>query len=116
MEILAAAVALEALKQKCHVTLYSDSQYLVNAVQQGWAQRWRANGWRRNKSEMALNPDLWGRLLDGIEDHRVEFRWVKGHAGNPENERCDELAMAAAKGTNLAVDFGYESAVRHQAR
>jgi ribonuclease HI len=116
MEILAAVVALEALKQKCGVTLYSDSQYLVNAMQQGWAMRWRANGWRRNKTEMALNSDLWARLLACAENHKVEFRWLRGHAGNPENERCDQLAMAAAKGKNFATDFGYESAPHHQAR
>jgi ribonuclease HI len=115
MEILAAVVALEALKQPCQVTLYSDSQYLVNAMQQGWAMRWRANGWRRNKTEMALNPDLWTRLLGCTENRKVEFRWLRGHVGNPENERCDQLAMAAAKEKNLATDFGYESTLHHQA-
>jgi ribonuclease HI len=108
MEILAAAVALEALKEKCTVTLFSDSQYVVNAIQQGWALRWRQNNWRRNKTEMALNPDLWDRLLQTIEKHKVEFRWVRGHAGNAENERCDQLAMAAAKGNDLAKDVEYE--------
>jgi ribonuclease HI len=115
MEILAAVAALEALQQKCDVTLYSDSQYLVNAMQQGWAMRWRAHGWRRNKTGMALNPDLWARLLACAENHRVEFRWLRGHAGNPENERCDQLAMAATEGKNLATDLGYESAPHHQA-
>jgi ribonuclease HI len=109
MEILAAVVALETLKEKCRVTLHSDSQYVVNAIEKGWAVRWRANQWRRNKSEMALNPDLWERLLNGTDRHQAEFRWVKGHAGHPENERCDQLAMAAAKGKSLAVDTGYEN-------
>jgi ribonuclease HI len=116
MEILAAVIALEALKQRCEATLYSDSQYLVNAMRQGWALRWRANSWRRNKSELALNPDLWARLLVCTERHKVEFRWLRGHAGNPENERCDELAMAAAKGKNFAADVGYESVAHHRTR
>ncbi len=109
MEIMAAVAGLEALKEKCKVLLYSDSQYLVNAIENGWAARWRANGWRRNKREMALNPDLWERLLESIARHEVTFRWVRGHAGNPENERCDQLAMAAAQGQSLAVDGGYEN-------
>ncbi len=109
MEILAAVVALEALKEKCRITLHSDSQYLVNAIEKGWAARWRENQWRRNKREIALNPDLWERLLNGIARHQAEFRWVKGHAGHPENERCDQLAMAAANGNNLAVDAAYEN-------
>jgi ribonuclease HI len=116
MEILAAVVGLEALKTRCRVTLYSDSQYVVNAVQKGWAIRWRANNWRRNKSDMALNPDLWERLLQCTEKHQAEFRWVRGHAGNPENERCDILAMAAAKNCDLAVDAGYERDLPHTHR
>jgi ribonuclease HI len=113
MEILAAIAGLEALKGKCRVTLFSDSQYVVNAIEQGWVVRWRANGWRRNKKEMALNPDLWTRLLACAERHKVEFRWVRGHAGNPENELCDRLAMAAAQGNDLSIDAGYEAATRH---
>ena len=113
MEILAAVAGLEALKRKCQVTLYSDSQYLVNAIQQGWAVRWRANGWKRNKKDLALNPDLWMRLLACAERHQVEFQWVRGHAGNPENERCDRLAMAAAQGNDLSIDAGYETATGH---
>ena len=109
MEIMAAVVALEALKQRCRVILYSDSQYLVNAIQKRWAVRWRANGWRRNKTERALNPDLWERLLNAVEKHDVEFRWVRGHAGYVENERCDRLAMAAAQQPGLPIDYGYEN-------
>ena len=108
MEILAAIKGLESLKEACHVTLYSDSQYLVNAIEQGWAQRWQANGWKRNKKEKALNPDLWERLLELCETHKVKFEWVRGHAGHSENERCDELATTAARGSNLIVDEGYE--------
>ena len=84
--------ALQALKEACEVTLYSDSQYLVRMMRDGWPQRWRANGWKR-KTGAALNPDLWEALLQSCEKHRVEFVWVRGHAGNPDNERCDRLLM-----------------------
>jgi ribonuclease HI len=107
MEMMAAIAALESLKERCQVTLYSDSQYLVNAMSQGWAQRWRANGWKRNKRELAVNPDLWARLLDLCEYHTVEFLWVRGHSGTRENERCDRLAVASAQQTDLPVDEGY---------
>jgi len=95
MEMLAAIIALEALKESCDVNLYSDSKYLVDAIQKGWAVRWQKNNWMRNKKDPALNPDLWERLLQLLEKHRVSLHWVKGHAGNPENERCDALARAA---------------------
>lgn len=108
MELLAAVVGLEALKERCEVTLYTDSAYLVNALNEGWAQRWRAHGWMRNKNEPALNLDLWERLLRLCEQHEVHFVWVKGHAGHPENERCDQLAQEAARGINLPVDTAYE--------
>jgi ribonuclease HI len=108
MEILAAIAGLEALKEPCRVRLYSDSQYLVNAIEKGWAARWRANGWMRNRREPAVNPDLWERLLELCRMHQVQFLWVRGHAGHPENERCDRLATAAADGTDLAVDEAYE--------
>ena len=109
MEIFAAIAGLRALKMKCAVTIHSDSQYLVNAISQGWAQRWRANGWRRNKKEMAVNADLWEQLLNLCAQHDVKFVWVKGHAGNKENERCDELAEGAARQKELPVDAGYKS-------
>jgi len=108
MELLAAIAGLEALKEPCRVRLYSDSQYLVNAVALGWARSWQAKGWKRSNKEKALNPDLWERLLELCEIHTVEFEWVRGHAGHPENERCDELATAAARGVNLAIDEVYE--------
>ena len=108
MEIYAAIAGLEALKFACKVTLYSDSRYLVDAMIQGWVERWKANGWRRNKKEKALNIDLWKRLLTLCERHEVRFEWVKGHAGHHLNERCDELAMAATQKPNLPVDEGYE--------
>ena len=97
MELCAVIFALEALREPCEVNLYSESQYVCNALTQGWAKKWRANGWMRNKKEKALNPDLWERLLDLCEKHTVHVNWVKGHAGHPENERCDRLAVAAAK-------------------
>lgn len=107
MELLATIVGLEALKKTCAVTLYTDSKYIVDAMQQGWAKRWRANGWKRNQKEMAKNPDLWERLLDIAAQHQVNFCWVKGHAGNVENERCDRLAVAASRGAELMVDTAY---------
>ncbi len=97
MELLAAVTGLELLNERCRVTLYSDSKYVVDAVEKGWAVKWRANGWMRNKREPALNPDLWTRLLDLLDKHEVTFVWVKGHAGHPENERCDQLAVQAAQ-------------------
>ena len=75
------------------MTLYSDSKYIIDAIQKGWAKKWRANGWMRNAKDPALNPDLWEKLLDLLEKHEVTFVWVKGHAGHPENERCDQLAV-----------------------
>jgi len=109
MEVLAAITGLAALSDGCDVTLYSDSKYLVNAIDKGWAQRWKANGWRRNKKELALNIDLWEELLRLCDRHTVKFKWVRGHSGNIENERCDWLAVQAAKSKLLATDKGYES-------
>ena len=104
MELRAIIVGLQALKETCQIDVYSDSQYIVNAIEQGWAKRWRRNGWKRNKKEMAKNIDLWTILLDLLEKHKVRLFWVKGHAGHPENERCDQLAVAAASGTHLLED------------
>jgi ribonuclease HI len=111
MEIMAAIIGLESLKARCKVTLYSDSKYLVDAIMQGWANRWKQNGWYRNKKEKALNPDLWERILSACQRHDVEFVWVKGHAGNVENERCDVLSKRAALQTNLPADVHYEKVV-----
>ena len=110
MEMLAAIVGLEALKERCQVTLYSDSEYLVNAVNKGWAKRWRAKGWMRTANDPARNPDLWERLLQLCEKQEIEFVWVKGHAGHSENERCDQLAREAAQGDSLLPDVAYEQA------
>ena len=108
MEIMAAIVALEALNMPCRVTLHSDSKYVVDAMTQGWVQRWKANGWMRNKKDKAVNVDLWERLLAACAPHEVAFKWVKGHAGHPDNEACDRLANAAASGKDLRTDEGYE--------
>jgi len=109
MELMGPIKGLETLNQSCRVTLHSDSQYVVEGIEKGWAKRWRGNGWMRNKRERAINPDLWGRLLDLCETHEVKFRWVRGHAGDVENERCDQLAVAAAHLKDLPVDDGYET-------
>ena len=109
MELMGPIKGIEALKQCCRVTLHSDSRYLVDSIEKGWAKRWRDNGWKRNKREKAINPDLWKILLDLCEKHDVEFRWVRGHSGEPENERCDQLAVQAAHGDALPLDEGYES-------
>ena len=97
MELTAVIESLSALKEPCIVELYSDSKYIIDAVTKGWAVRWRDNGWKRNKKEAALNPDLWQKLLELLELHQVNWHWVKGHAGEVENERCDFLAVEQSK-------------------
>ncbi|MBO5136469.1 MAG: ribonuclease HI [Clostridia bacterium] len=102
MELTAAIEGLKALKESCKVTLYSDSKYLVDAVNEGWVYKWEENGWMRTKREPALNPDLWEELLALMDEHEVTLVWVKGHDGHPENERCDKLAvMETEKHRNL---------------
>lgn len=96
MELSAVIAALACLKEPCDVTLCTDSQYVVNGIEKGWAEKWRRNGWRKSDKTPALNADLWERLLALVETHHVRFVWVKGHAGHPENERCDALAVQAA--------------------
>ena len=95
MELLGAIVGLEALKEPCRVTLYSDSRYLCESVNQRWVYGWKARGWKKADKKPALNVDLWQRLLPLLEIHEVTFVWIKGHAGHPMNERCDTLAVAA---------------------
>lgn len=109
MEIMAAIVGLRELKGPSSVTLYTDSQYLVNTITKGWAKRWRANGWMRNNKDKALNPDLWEQLLDLCDRHDVKFVWVRGHAGTRDNERCDKLSVQAARQRGLPPDPGYEA-------
>ena len=107
MEIMAAIVGLEALKERCVVSLYTDSKYLQQSISLGWAARWRAKGWKKGNGER-LNRDLWGRLLDLCAKHDVKFVWVRGHSGNTENERCDFLANQAAGKKDLPPDTYYE--------
>ena len=109
MELTAVIEGLRKLRIPCDVTVFSDSKYVVDAVNEGWVKRWRANDWKRNKKESAVNADLWARLLNLTAEHNVEFRWVKGHSGDPENERCDQLAVQAAQQLELPTDEGYES-------
>lgn len=109
MEIMAAIVGLQSLKEKCHVTVYSDSEYLVKAIAEGWAKRWRENGWKRNKKDKAVNADLWDKLLKLCDYHETEFKWVRAHDNIIENERCDQLATKAANTPNLPIDDGYEN-------
>lgn len=93
MELTAVIEGLSALKEPCEVTLVTDSKYVADGITKGWAESWRKNGWRKADKKPALNPDLWGQLLDLLSVHKVEIMWVKGHAGHPENERCDRLAV-----------------------
>jgi ribonuclease HI len=108
MEMFAAIRGLQVLKRPCDVTLYSDSQYLVTAITKGWAAKWKRKNWWLNPRQRAKNIDLWEQLLPLCEIHRVQFRWVRGHAGNRENERCDQLSLAARRKGNLPPDEGYE--------
>lgn len=97
MELTAVISALSALKEPCNVQLYSDSKYIIDAVSKGWAKSWKAKGWIKADKKPALNSDLWDTLLSLLDKHTVEFIWVKGHAGHPDNERCDTLAVEQSK-------------------
>lgn len=107
MELLGVIVALEALRRPCTIDLYSDSKYVVDAFNQHWIEGWLARGWKNAKKEPVKNIDLWKRLLAAKEPHQIAFHWVKGHAGHPENERCDELATTAADGEGRLIDEGF---------
>ncbi|MDQ1352589.1 MAG: ribonuclease [Acidobacteriota bacterium] len=109
MELMACIKGLQTLKYSCPVILISDSRYVVDGMEKGWARRWKAKGWMRNAIQPAENADLWAQLLDLCDSHTVEFSWVKGHAGHTENERCDKLAKKAALSEeNLLLDTAYE--------
>lgn len=109
MELMAGIAALRALESRDRpITLYSDSSYVVNGISKGWAANWRRRNWIKTDGKPAVNPDLWKELLDLVADLDITFTWVRGHAGNPLNERCDEMAVAAARQDNLPVDTGYE--------
>ena len=97
MELTAVIRGLQALKEPCIVELYSDSKYVIDGLQKGWAESWRRRGWIKSDKKPALNPDLWGQLLDLTEKHTLHYHWVKGHAENEKNNRCDELAVAEWK-------------------
>ncbi|MBQ7340750.1 MAG: ribonuclease HI [Oscillospiraceae bacterium] len=97
MELTAVIRGLEALKEPCFVELYSDSKYVIDGLQKGWAESWRKNGWKKADKKPALNPDLWEILLDLTHIHHLSYHWVKGHAENPKNNRCDQLAVEQSK-------------------
>lgn len=108
MELMGCIVALRELEHRDKpVTVYSDSSYVVNGIVKGWAKSWRKKGWIKSDKQPAVNPDLWAELLDLVEELDITFKWVKGHAGHPMNERCDELAVACARRDELPVDVGY---------
>lgn len=109
MELMGCIVALRGLEHRDRpVTLYTDSSYVVNGIRKGWAKSWRKRGWVKSDNKPAMNPDLWAELLDLVGDLDITFEWVKGHAGNPLNERCDELALYSAKQKGLPEDHGYK--------
>lgn len=97
MELTAVITALDALREPCEVTICSDSKYVIDGITKGWAAKWKANNWIKSDKKPALNPELWDRLLSLLEKHQVSFVWIKGHAGHPENERCDKLAVTQAQ-------------------
>ena len=101
MERKAVIKGLEALKEPCEVTLYSDSKYVIDGLSKGWAESWRKRGWKKSDGKSAQNPELWQRLLELAEIHSLVYVWVKGHNGNPYNERCDRLAVSATQSLNI---------------
>ncbi len=107
MELLAAITGLESLQEPCRVIVHSDSRYLVDAMTQGWLERWRAKGWMRTPKERVKNVDLWKRLTQAVSPHEIDWQWVRGHDGHEENERCDTLASEAALAENREVDEGF---------
>jgi len=109
MEMLAVIVALQALKSPAKVTLYTDSKYVVDSITKGWVKRWQARDWKKSDGKQAENIDLWQQLLPLLDQHEVSLQWIKGHAGHPENERCDVLANEARKSGMLREDAGYLS-------
>ncbi|MDE2717883.1 MAG: ribonuclease HI [Chloroflexota bacterium] len=116
MELMASIKGLETLKEKCTVEIHSDSKYVICPLSDGRAPQWRANGWRLNSREYAKNPDLWERLLELCESHEVTYYWVKGHSGDSENDRCDQLATEARSQPNLPPDQPYERSLLNESR
>lgn len=116
MELLACIEGLKALKRRCSVVLYSDSKYVVHGMTKGWAKQWQTRGWKLSTGEDVKNIDLWQQLVALCREHDVQFEWLKGHAGDTENERCDQLARAAALGRDLGIDANYEGENGHARR
>lgn len=110
MELMAVIRGLESLNQECSVQIFTDSRYVRDALERGWIKKWKRNGWKTISREDAANKDLWVRLGELCETHRCSFHWVKGHSKNRENNRCDQLAVAAGKRQTLSVDYGFEKA------
>lgn len=108
MELLAGVTALEALKSPCQVKFVSDSLYVINAMKKGWIRGWKTRGWQTAGKKPVKNVELWKRLDTAAAPHRVDWTWIRGHAGHRENERCDELAVVAARAKDLLVDTGFE--------
>lgn len=108
MELMGVIVGLQMLKTQAEVKVWTDSKYVVEAVEKGWAKKWKENNWFRTKNEKAINIDLWERLLELLGKHEVNFNWIKGHSGHKENERCDKLAELALNGNKLIEDNGYQ--------
>lgn len=108
MEIMAALRGIESLKEPCEVTLYSDSKYLIDTMAKGWIHGWKKKGWSRGPNKPLKNIDLWQRMSQTIQGHKIQWKWVKGHAGHAENERCDELATAAADRRGNPADEGFK--------
>ncbi|MBB5350410.1 ribonuclease HI [Haloferula luteola] len=108
MELLAAIVALEKLNTPCRVTLLSDSRYLIDAMTKGWLSGWKARGWVTASRQPVKNPDLWKRLESAAAPHTITWKWLRGHAGHRENERCDELAVAASRAPRRLEDSGFD--------
>ncbi len=108
MELRAVICALNTIKEPCIVDVYTDSKYVADAIRQNWLKNWQKNGWKTAAKKDVKNKDLWIELHKELSIHTVTFHWLKGHAGHPENERCDELARNAAHGTELIEDIGYE--------
>ena len=108
MELAAAIAGLSALKEPCSVSLVSDSQYLCFAFTKKWIINWQMNNWMHKNKKPIPNTDLWKKLVSLTKIHQVEFNWIKGHEGHPENEQCDQMAVAASQMQNLPADYGYE--------
>ena len=112
MELIAVIIGLEALNKPCEVKIYSDSRYIIDAVNKGWIKKWKKNGWQRTRDQPAKNVDLWIRILNLAEKHKITWVWVKGHDENLYNNRCDKLAREAIKSQPLQEDQGYIPEIR----